>query len=118
MDEFGRREPARQLGGAHAAKLELGAVDHIRIADLAGRAAGRDVDAIVADQMAQLLGQIGTEQAGRRWSWRRYQAGSAGRRRARRSEEVPPAHRRCAAPGRRKRRRRGPLRVRRAPSRA
>src|SRR6188508_2933498 len=54
MDEFGRREPARQLGGAHAAKLELGAVDHIRIADLAGRAAGRDVDAIVADQMAQL----------------------------------------------------------------
>ena len=62
VDELGRGEPARQLGGAHAAELELGAVDHVGVADLAGRAADLDVDAIVADQMAELLGQIGAEQ--------------------------------------------------------
>ena len=64
MDELGRREGAGELGGAAFLELQvLAAVEHVGIGYLAPRPSDRDLDLIVADEIAELLAQIFPEHA-------------------------------------------------------
>jgi hypothetical protein len=64
MGELGGREPAGEVRGLHFVEAQiLGAVEHVGIGYLAGGAADRDLDLIVADEIFELLGEIFAEVA-------------------------------------------------------
>ena len=109
VDQLGRREPARQLGGADLAELDLGAVEHIGIGDFARRTADRDArpHSRATRCSSCSADSRGTAPAGRCWS-RSCRAGSAGRRRATAAAAAPSGHSRCAARDKRSSPRRAP----------
>ena len=93
MGELGRREPHGEIGRLGAVEPQIvGAVEDIGIGDFPRRAADRDLDVIILDQIAQLLGEIFAEQIG---------VGDAGRVAARLVEPAISARRKIgrAAPG-------------------
>src|SRR5207244_8650041 len=72
--ELVRGEDARQLGGRDVADLDPAVLDHIRVRDFARRAADRDANIIIAQQMFELVDEIVAEE-GRAGDARRIGAG-------------------------------------------
>ncbi len=64
--QLGGRKMPRQIQRGDAVEVEPGAVKHVRIRDFLVRQTDRDDRAVVADDQAQLLFDIGAEQVGAR----------------------------------------------------